>query len=216
MTRPRFESFSMAPSLVVEPYTVAVSPPNLPIIWPADNAPTVRVVSVDGRAAPDDPTASLAGSTDVPIENNGTVQVILQTTNFPISGVVQLRAMQKYGAATWLNATRTSGDFAQSFWVVIPPSSPASPPSKPALPCRSTRQRRLFPRASEQDGGPVDGVARSRHANPIAAKRSLHQTCDGANTPGLKVRASRGLLSAWRDGATPSTGTISCNLRFVP
>ena len=78
----------------------------------------VRVVSVDGILAPGDPTAPVISSTDVPVQNNGTVQVILKTTNFPISGVVQLRAVQKYGAAGWLNATRTSGDFAQSNWVV--------------------------------------------------------------------------------------------------
>jgi hypothetical protein len=53
----------------------------------------------------------------VQIEKNGTVQVILETMNFPISGVVELRTVQKFGPAAWVTATFLEGAFAEARWV---------------------------------------------------------------------------------------------------
>jgi hypothetical protein len=116
--RIRIETPALASTLRTAPETIAVTPPTNPIIWPADDAPTVRIVTVDGQAAPDDPTASVVSTSDVAVQNNGTVQVVLETKNFPIQGVVQLRTVQKYGPAAWVNATNTGvGDFARATWI---------------------------------------------------------------------------------------------------
>jgi hypothetical protein len=115
--RIRIETPSLLASLRTAPETVAVTPLANPIIWPADDAPTVRVLSVDGQAAPDDPTAPVVSTADVAVQNNGTVQVILETKNFPIQGVVQLRTVQKYGPAAWVSAAYSAGDFARSTWI---------------------------------------------------------------------------------------------------
>lgn len=114
--RIRIETPNLASTIQTSPSTIAVQPAATPIIWPADDAPTVRVYSVDGVLAPADPTAPLVSSADLSIEQNGTVQVILAATNFPVSGNVQLRTVQKYGPAAWVTASYTSGDFAFSQW----------------------------------------------------------------------------------------------------
>jgi len=115
--RVRIETASLGSGLRTVPETVAVRPAAVPIIWPADDAPICRVVSIDGVAAPEDPTARLVSNSDVLIEKNGVVQVLLQTKNFPNSGVVELRSVQKYGAAAWVTASHLDGNFAESRWV---------------------------------------------------------------------------------------------------
>ena len=115
--RIRIETPALASTLRTSPETIAVTPPTNPILWPADDAPTVRVLTVDGQAAPDDPTAPVFSTSDVAVQSNGTVQVILETKNFPIQGVVQLRTVQKYGPAAWVNAAYSAGDFAHSTWI---------------------------------------------------------------------------------------------------
>ena len=115
--RIRIETPALASTLRTSPETIAVTPPTNPIIWPADDAPTVRVLTVDGQAAPDDPIALVASTSDVPLQNNGTVQVILETKNFPIQGVVQLRFERKYNGHGWVTAAYSAGDFAKSTWV---------------------------------------------------------------------------------------------------
>jgi hypothetical protein len=116
--RIRIETPSLAASLRTTPETIAVTPPTNPILWPADDAPTVRVLTVDGMAAPEDPTALVVSTSDVAVQNNGTVQVILETKNFPIQGVVQLRTGRKYGPGGWVTANYVAGgDFAKSTWV---------------------------------------------------------------------------------------------------
>jgi hypothetical protein len=114
--RIRIETPNLASTLQISPETIAVQPAATPIIWPADDAPTVRVYSVDGVMAPTDPAAPLVSSADVGIQKNSTVQVILSATNFPVSGNVQLRTVQKYGPAAWVTASYTSGNFASSQW----------------------------------------------------------------------------------------------------
>ena len=48
-------------------------------------------------------------SPDAVIAKTTAVTVLVQTTNFPISGVVQLRDVGKYGPATWRTATLVAG-----------------------------------------------------------------------------------------------------------
>ena len=114
--RIRIETSLLSTTLQINPNTIAVPPPTVPIIFPAANAPTASVLSVAGVAAPADPSAPLISSADVGIQQNGNVDVIIQTTNFPTSGDVKLRVGPKYAAAVLVNATYLSGGFSSANW----------------------------------------------------------------------------------------------------
>lgn len=116
--RTRMEANIISSQLNIFPNTVAVPPGATPVIWPSSTSPTVRVVSVDGQPAPLDPSASLSTSSDIGMQNNSPVDIILETKNFPIQGVVALRIGPKYAGAYWLNATYVSGNLAQATWKV--------------------------------------------------------------------------------------------------
>ena len=114
--RIRIESPVLAASLRTYPETIAVPPATPPLIWPPDVAPKVRVVSVDTFAAPADPTAPLVSSADVAIQNDTPAVIMLETSNFPIEGIVQVRAAQKWGTASWIRAYYVSGNQATAQW----------------------------------------------------------------------------------------------------
>jgi hypothetical protein len=116
--RIRIETSNLAPTLRSFPETIGVPPANPPIIWPAANAPTARVVSVDAVNAPVDPRAPLVAGADVAIQNSNQVAILIETQNFPIEGAVQLNITPKFGARTTLNATRLSGDITSATWRV--------------------------------------------------------------------------------------------------
>ena len=67
-------------------------------------------------AAPADPTAPLVSSADVANQHNSPAVILLETQNFPIKGVVQVRAAQKRGSASWINARYVSGNQASAQW----------------------------------------------------------------------------------------------------
>ena len=114
--RVRIESPVLAASLRTYPETIAVPPATPPLIWPPDVAPKVRVVSVDTFGAPADPTAPLVSSADVAIQNDTPAVIMLETSNFPIEGIVQVRAAQKWGTASWIRAYYVSGNQATAQW----------------------------------------------------------------------------------------------------
>ena len=117
--RIRVETPSLSPSLIMNPNTVAVPPASPPQLWPGANAPTCNIISIGGNAAPVDPTAPLVNTSDVALATNGSVEVLVQTTNFPTSGVVQVRNVLKYGDAVWTTATLVGGGtFASATWRV--------------------------------------------------------------------------------------------------
>lgn len=116
--RIRIETSSLSPTVQLAPETIGVPPANPPVIWPAANAPTARVVSVDAVPAPTDPRAPLVAGADVAIQNSDEVVVFIETQNFPIEGVVQLNITPKFGSRTTLNAARLSGDITSATWRV--------------------------------------------------------------------------------------------------
>lgn len=116
--RIRIETPSLSPDITMFPETVAVPPTNPVLLFPPANAPTVRITSIGGIAVPEDPTAPLQATSDVAIENNDPVKVILETRNFPLEGVVQLRVGRKFGSAFWVNATLVGGTINQATWEV--------------------------------------------------------------------------------------------------
>ena len=116
--RIRIETNGLSPSLQMFPETIGIPPANPPVIWPAANAPTAKVVSVDAVNAPADPHAPLVAGADVAIQNSNQVNILIQTNNFPIEGVVQLNITPKFGGRTTLQAARISGDINSAIWRV--------------------------------------------------------------------------------------------------
>jgi hypothetical protein len=112
----RAEANSLSPSVVLTPNTIAVSPGTSPTLWPANNAPVVTIVSVNGSSVPSDPAAQVASSPDLSISTNNPVDIILQSQNFPPSGTIVLRVTPKYANFFNVNATFQSGSFTQANW----------------------------------------------------------------------------------------------------
>ena len=117
--RIRVEANSLSPTITVNPSTIAVPPGITPVIFQADNAPTVKILSVDGLPSPAEPTAPLITSADIGIEKNTPVTITLETRNFPTAGaVVSVRRAVKFGGYEWQNATFVSGNNALATWQV--------------------------------------------------------------------------------------------------
>ena len=95
-----------------------VNPGTTPVIWPAPDAPKATIVSINGQPVPAQPLAALNGTPDLTIATNQTVNVVIQTQNFPTQGTVSLRVIPKYSDAFWINASYVSGSFTQAFWNV--------------------------------------------------------------------------------------------------
>lgn len=108
----------LSASIRTFPETIGVPPANPPIIWPAANAPKARVISVDAQPAPADPSSPLIASADVAIQNNAPVNILIETRDFPIEGVVQLFIIPKFAGRTTLVATRINGDINLATWSV--------------------------------------------------------------------------------------------------
>ncbi|MGE3312823.1 MAG: hypothetical protein AB7O66_22870 [Limisphaerales bacterium] len=71
------------------------------LIWPQENAPTVKVVSIGGIAAPEDPRAEFGAiGADVALPQTSNVQVVVETTQVEESSVVRVRL-----------APRSNGEF---------------------------------------------------------------------------------------------------------
>ena len=79
----------------------------------------MRVAQIDGIDVPADPTAPLQASADVAIQNNDPVEILIETENFPLEGIVELRITEKYGDISSHTATRVDGGtLALATWTV--------------------------------------------------------------------------------------------------
>lgn len=116
--RIRIEANALDVALQSTPETIAVPPANPPVLWPAENAPKARILSVDAVAAPEDPRSPLIAAADLAIQNNSPVNILIETRDFPIEGVVHLHVIPKFSDRTRLTATRVSGDINQAIWRV--------------------------------------------------------------------------------------------------
>lgn len=122
--RIRLETNTLSPDLTSLPETIAVAPGSIPLIWPPSNAPKVRILSVAAAAVPDDPTANLTTGSDIGIQNDGAVEILVETTNFPIEGIVQVRKSPKFGNHGWYTTSYVSGNNARATWRVQTAFSP--------------------------------------------------------------------------------------------
>lgn len=114
--RIRIEANQVSPTITISPESIAVPPPQIPVIWPPSNAPSVRITSVAAASVPTDPRAPLNTGADVGIQNSGISEILVETTNFPVEGVVRVRIAQKYGGFDWANATYVGGNNARATW----------------------------------------------------------------------------------------------------
>lgn len=114
--RIRLEANNTSVSLNLNPPTVVVPPVPL-VIWPAADAPTVRIVSVDSQAPPSDPRAHMtAGGDDLSISTTGTNTIVLQTENFPTNGTVSVLIKPRNGVHSSLPAQVVSGNSTLATW----------------------------------------------------------------------------------------------------
>ncbi len=99
--RIRLETLETSGSVVAQPFTVVVPPDNPVRLWPDDNSPSVRLVSVGGIDAPPDPRAEIAfglvqGSrpSDFVLSDSATTnRVTIETLNLATNAIVTLRVV---------------------------------------------------------------------------------------------------------------------------
>lgn len=106
---------SMSAGIVTVPTTPRIAPDSPPLIWPPAGSPECKIVSIGGFNVSSDPRADVINSPDAII--GGTVDVVLQTLNFPTSGVVQVRVAPKLATnVVWLTANVVSGNVLNATW----------------------------------------------------------------------------------------------------
>ena len=119
--RIRLETSSAFTGVTSNPTTPATLVANPPVIFQATDAPTVRVISIDGVAFPAEPLAAVGNAPADQIVNKGStpITVLVQTTNFATNGAVQVRDVGQFGPATWRPATLVAGGtYASATWSV--------------------------------------------------------------------------------------------------
>ncbi|VGO21258.1 hypothetical protein [Pontiella sulfatireligans] len=77
------------------------------MVWPPSNAPTAKIISIGGGAAPGDPLVSFGThGADVVVTQTNTVQVVVETSNVETSSVVVVRSTPRFNQAySTANAT---------------------------------------------------------------------------------------------------------------
>lgn len=119
--RIRLEVNKLDPQIGVNPQVGVISPPNQPVLWPADNASSVRIASVDGKVLTNDIKAQFTTQSDVNLDKQGDVVIVVETRNFPPDGQVDVRVGPSLGAAQWRRAQWENGDRAVSTWKLSAP-----------------------------------------------------------------------------------------------
>jgi hypothetical protein len=115
--RTRLEANSVSSALLVNPPTIAAAPSPLIIFPDYTSAPVVKVVSVAGLSAPADPLAKMsAAGDDLTLATTNTVSILLQTSNFPTNGTVNVYIKPRNSAQSILPASFVSGNTNQATW----------------------------------------------------------------------------------------------------
>jgi hypothetical protein len=117
--RIRLEGSSISPQLNVNPSASAAIPvPDPPVIWPSSDMPTLRLVSVAGKLAPNDPHASILTDVDLVITTNLTV-LSFETANFPTNGRVDVFVKPRNGTQANYQASIVSGNNSLATWQLL-------------------------------------------------------------------------------------------------
>jgi hypothetical protein len=89
------------------------------ILWPSESAPAVRVVSISGQTTPNDPRALTENvPADVAISSPSAVSILLETTNFPTNGMVNVFVRPRNGSQATYQATLVGGTTNLATWQV--------------------------------------------------------------------------------------------------
>jgi hypothetical protein len=116
--RTRLEATSVSELLVVTPPTQLMSADPV-ILWPSESAPAVRVVSISGQTTPNDPRALTENvPADVAISSPSAVSILLETTNFPTNGMVNVFVRPRNGSQATYQATLVGGTTNLATWQV--------------------------------------------------------------------------------------------------
>jgi len=107
---------------------LAPKPGDPPVIWPGPDAPKARIVSIGAitgpatnaayaiMPTPTEPLAPLNGNPDLLIQTSSAVDIFVETQNFPVEGVVNVRVIPKYTDAWWTGASLVSGNYSKALW----------------------------------------------------------------------------------------------------
>jgi hypothetical protein len=112
--RIRIDANSLSPNLAVSP-APSLGLPSPVVIWPATNAPTVRIVSIGDQTAPLDPRAQIGTGQDARLFTNA-APIVLETANFPTNGTVSVYIKPRNGQQTVASATFVSGTTNLATW----------------------------------------------------------------------------------------------------
>jgi hypothetical protein len=109
-------------SLTITPTPSLSFTPSPVILWPSENSPTIRVVSVGGVPAPEDPRSPLEDvAPDVVVASDSIVTIVLETKNFPTTGRVQVFVRPRRGAPGIYQATFVGGTDDRATWQIQEP-----------------------------------------------------------------------------------------------
>lgn len=98
------------------PYSLGV-PADPPIITPPDTAPLVRVLSVGGAAAPDNPGGDLSfPNADIEFDSDTAAPVVVEGINVPLDSTVRVRITPRNGTAYTVDAVNIGGNAKLSTW----------------------------------------------------------------------------------------------------
>jgi hypothetical protein len=115
--RIRLEANHNTLNLTADPPPSADEPGPSAVIWPSDNVPAVRVLSVGGVPAPTDPHASFFYTLqDVSLSSVLPQTVVVEARNMPVNWNVLVRAVPKYGPDFSVLVTYVSGNETLSTW----------------------------------------------------------------------------------------------------
>lgn len=116
--RIRIEANTFSQNLSMNPLAQPVSPTPV-VIWPATNAPTVRVVSVSGIQSPNDPRTVLENNpADLSISSTNAVTILVETQNFPTNGTVRVFVKPRHGLDSIYQASFVSSTNNAATWQV--------------------------------------------------------------------------------------------------
>ena len=114
--RVRLEANTASTALNITPPSVAVAPVPL-VIWPATNTPTVQIISVANLSTPSDPLAKMSpAGDDLTLATTNTVAIVLQTSNFPTNGTVNIYVKLRNYSQSIFQASFVSGNTNQAIW----------------------------------------------------------------------------------------------------
>ena len=85
--------------VIPSPSVVNLTSETTAMLWPPDNAPKVKILSIGGESAPDDPRAEFGTyGADVALPEVSSTQIVVETTNVEQASQVEVRVTPRFNA----------------------------------------------------------------------------------------------------------------------